>query len=547
MQQVQYTQTPQRPNPRRMGTGLSLFADHMKAGQVLGSYIKDFFDIESKEEKENRKVYMDFLSKPNPTTEDFAKIILRDPQLGPVMANMKMSFQEHGLDMEATQLKIKEYKKKAKVEDEAKFNKTMANKEITSYFKNGNPQHLQVALSLSPDSVLKYVGARVGVNRLADSELNRLEKVSEFIGTNVTKMARVPETERLGIFTRTYESLKNNRNLPSDTAKEYFEQMQSYLNDPQTGVFASDERVQELLNGLASADDDLMTARTNKLRMEVENLAKKGPMDALKFLHKSALLKGDEAGMREAAGYEEQMRKMQGVKGSGQADTGHPLSPDNIADEIASLGTSSSASTEAVGEATAVDITGQTNTPTEVLPEGQLPVPEGDVKVGPIEKGPSEPFDESAEKGLERRLRSAEGEHESIYNDSRGNLTMGIGHRITKEDPEYGKPEGTPISDERREELFKTDMDRALSEARRVVPNYEALPPKAKSIVTEMAFQMGGKGLAGFKKFGEALSRGDYETASEEMLRSYWAKQTPKRARRLASEMKRIGKRVAQR
>ena len=41
-----------------------------------------------------------------------------------------------------------------------------------------------------------------------------------------------------------------------------------------------------------------------------------------------------------------------------------------------------------------------------------------------------------------------------------------------------------------------------------------------------------------FKKMWEALKQNNYHTASEEMLDSKWAKQTPKRAEELSSVMK---------
>ena len=74
---------------------------------------------------------------------------------------------------------------------------------------------------------------------------------------------------------------------------------------------------------------------------------------------------------------------------------------------------------------------------------------------------------------------------------------------------------------------------------------------EAYEILVEMAFQMGGQGLAGFKKTIAAINKGDYEEASKHMLYNYnengtikgktlWHQQTGKRAKRLSDLMAQI-------
>ncbi len=53
-----------------------------------------------------------------------------------------------------------------------------------------------------------------------------------------------------------------------------------------------------------------------------------------------------------------------------------------------------------------------------------------------------------------------------------------------------------------------------------------------------MVFQLGIGGVSKFKNMWKALGEGDYQTASEEMLDSRWAKQTPSRAEGLSEIMK---------
>ena len=53
-----------------------------------------------------------------------------------------------------------------------------------------------------------------------------------------------------------------------------------------------------------------------------------------------------------------------------------------------------------------------------------------------------------------------------------------------------------------------------------------------------MVFQLGIGGVSKFKNMWKALEKEDYYTASQEMLDSRWARQTPKRAEDLSNIMK---------
>ena len=63
---------------------------------------------------------------------------------------------------------------------------------------------------------------------------------------------------------------------------------------------------------------------------------------------------------------------------------------------------------------------------------------------------------------------------------------------------------------------------------------------KAWDILYNMVYQMGVKGVLNFKNMIKALEAKDYKRASDEMLDSKWAKQTPARANRLSKAMKAI-------
>ncbi len=63
-------------------------------------------------------------------------------------------------------------------------------------------------------------------------------------------------------------------------------------------------------------------------------------------------------------------------------------------------------------------------------------------------------------------------------------------------------------------------------------------PKQVQSIVIEMAYQMGVSGMLGFKNTLKLIENREYLKASNNMLKSRWAKQTPNRAKKLSDILK---------
>ena len=70
------------------------------------------------------------------------------------------------------------------------------------------------------------------------------------------------------------------------------------------------------------------------------------------------------------------------------------------------------------------------------------------------------------------------------------------------------------------------------------LPWWGRLDEVRKGVLVAMAYQMGVKGLLKFKGTLGAVGRGEWEKASDLMLASRWAEQTPARARRSAAAMR---------
>ena len=135
---------------------------------------------------------------------------------------------------------------------------------------------------------------------------------------------------------------------------------------------------------------------------------------------------------------------------------------------------------------------------------------------------------------LKARIKEHEGFRDQVYKDSLGFATIGYGHLVLPNDP---YKEGVTYSKEDLEKVFDGDFDTACSNANQLIKDLP-LHHQAKCVIIEMVFQLGIGGVSKFKNMWKALGEGDYQTASEEMLDSRWAKQTPKRATDLSNVMK---------
>ena len=111
-------------------------------------------------------------------------------------------------------------------------------------------------------------------------------------------------------------------------------------------------------------------------------------------------------------------------------------------------------------------------------------------------------------------------------------------YTIVEGDEEHGKPVGTPVSEERVNSVFDSDVATYISESKKVFPNLESLPEEAQQVIVNMCFNMGAPRFGQFKKFIAGVNSGDWNTAAVEMMDSRWAKQVGVRAERLRDRIK---------
>lgn len=134
---------------------------------------------------------------------------------------------------------------------------------------------------------------------------------------------------------------------------------------------------------------------------------------------------------------------------------------------------------------------------------------------------------------LTAQLRRDEGTRETAYQDHLGFWTIGVGRLIDSRKP------GAGLRPDEIDYLLKNDIaDRVQALTKALPMLFPKLDEARQGVLVNMAFQLGTAGLLGFKSTLALVAAGKYSEASEQMLKSKWATQTPARAKRLAEQMK---------
>ena len=141
---------------------------------------------------------------------------------------------------------------------------------------------------------------------------------------------------------------------------------------------------------------------------------------------------------------------------------------------------------------------------------------------------------------LQEELEIDEGCKYEIYLDHLGYPTFGIGHLITRDDPEYGWEVGASIDTVRVHETFESDIEGVLSDCSKLYSDFEDLPEEAQRVIANMMFNMGYTRLSKFKNMKLSVDDRNWDIAADEMVDSRWYYQVPNRAKRLVERMRNI-------
>jgi lysozyme len=128
---------------------------------------------------------------------------------------------------------------------------------------------------------------------------------------------------------------------------------------------------------------------------------------------------------------------------------------------------------------------------------------------------------------LERELTLDEGKRNKVYKCTAGKNTIGIGRNL----------DDVGLSDDEISYLLRNDINRVCADLDRELPWWRQLSEARQRVVANMCFNLGIRGLLGFKNTLAAMREGRYKDAAAGMRSSKWASQVNDRAERLAKIM----------
>jgi len=109
-----------------------------------------------------------------------------------------------------------------------------------------------------------------------------------------------------------------------------------------------------------------------------------------------------------------------------------------------------------------------------------------------------------------------------VYTCSAGKLSCGVGRNL----------EANGISEEEAMFMLENDINRVVDNLDKVWEVCRTFPVPAQEVCVDCTFQMGISGFMNFRRTRALMEMGAWLEASEEVLRSKYAVQTPNRAAR---------------
>jgi len=177
----------------------------------------------------------------------------------------------------------------------------------------------------------------------------------------------------------------------------------------------------------------------------------------------------------------------------------------------------------------------------------------GAMQGGNAEASPRPPIEQSHISDSEMISRTlpitewAEDFKPNVYLDSKKKQTIGYGFNL--EEPYVQRVlrnhghnyqdfiNGKAITEEESRPILMELMEPAVSDAKQFAPNWDQIDPLARTVLVDMAYNLGLTRLSGFKNLRDAISKLDYERAKKEMIDSAWFKQVGRRSKRLSNVM----------
>jgi lysozyme len=142
-------------------------------------------------------------------------------------------------------------------------------------------------------------------------------------------------------------------------------------------------------------------------------------------------------------------------------------------------------------------------------------------------------------KRLIAELRRDEGVRYSVYKDTKGIDTVGVGHNLQAKPLPAGWK--CPLNDTQVDSLLDDDLEDVFHDLDRNLPWWTDLNDVRQRVICNMAYNLGITKLLGFRNTLVFMRQGKYDAAADGMLASAWATQVKGRALRLADMMRKGG------
>lgn len=134
-----------------------------------------------------------------------------------------------------------------------------------------------------------------------------------------------------------------------------------------------------------------------------------------------------------------------------------------------------------------------------------------------------------------------EGRRLSMYKDSLGVPTIGVGFNLRRPDAgqilaKVGAPTvaqllaGAQITPATCDALLRQDVQACTDDLEKLFVDWATMPENIRLVLIDLRFNLGPTRLRGFGNTLDSFRRGDYRDAARRLSMSLWAKQVGKRA-----------------
>lgn len=138
-------------------------------------------------------------------------------------------------------------------------------------------------------------------------------------------------------------------------------------------------------------------------------------------------------------------------------------------------------------------------------------------------------------------IKENEGFRSYVYKDNLGFETIGYGFKVSSlsnEEIEFNGGSIEPMSEKVADKILERKVKILSPKVFAALPWLQAKSQNIQDVIIEMAYQLGLNGMLNFKNTLKFIKEDELAKASENMRKSRWYSQTPKRVEKLIRKLK---------